>query len=320
MMDEFQRLQKITQQRGIIGGLLAILRYIYWNVGAVKRVIQNFFRWKFERRYGRGIDVMQQDWDNLIILDACRYDTFKQHTQFEGMLRRVVSAGSASWEFMIENFVRREFHDTIYMSANPYSPRIEDSVFFKFISLIDDWDENTGTVLPEDVTQKAIEVSENHPDKRLIIHYMQPHAPHLGSIQDEFAQAGFNKYRGMDVQPVQKEGISIFDAARKGLITSERLHESYVENLHIVEEAVESLISNLNGKTVISADHGENLGERVLGLRFYSHGQHTPECRFVPWLELDYESRKEVIASEPVTDVRPEDSTINRRLRDLGYL
>jgi len=283
-------------------------------------LLKRYLKIKFFVIFAKGIDVMKEDWDNLIILDACRYDTFEEHTQFEGKVRKVMSAGNYSWEFMIENFVGRELHDTIYITANPFSARIDDSVFFKLISLIDNWDENTGTVLPEDVTQKAIEVSENHPDKRLIIHYMQPHAPHLGSIQTDFEQKGFNKYHGMGVQPVRKEGMSIWNAVRKGLITSERLHESYIENLQIAEESVESLISKLNGKTVISADHGENLGERVLGLRLYGHGYDTPECRFVPWLELDYESRRRVIASEPVSDVRPGDSTIDRRLRDLGYL
>jgi len=275
---------------------------------------------KFELENGKGIDVMKENWDNLIILDACRYDTFEEHTRFEGKVQKVVSAGNYSWEFMNANFVGKELHDTIYVTANPYSARINESVFFKLISLIDDWDENTGTVLPGDVTEKAIEVAEDHPNKRLIIHYMQPHEPHLGSIQNDFAQTGFNKYHGMGVQPVQKEGISIWNAVRKGLITSERLHESYVENLQIAEEAVESLVSNLNGKTVITADHGENLGERVLGKSFYGHGKQTPECRFVPWLELDYESRREIVASEPESDVRPGDSTVDRRLRDLGYL
>ena len=322
MTNKIQRLRTITQEQGIIGGLQAIKRFFRYRLKSSISLISSnpILRWKFERQYGRGLDVMQEDWDNLIILDACRYDTFEEHTRFEGKVQKVVSAGNYSWEFMIANFVGKELHDTIYVTANPYSARINESVFFKLISLIDEWDENTGTVLPEDVTQKAIEVSENHPDKRLIIHYMQPHAPHIGSIQDEFAQMGFNKYHGMGVQSRTNEGIYIFNAVRQGLVTSERLHDSYVENLRIAEGAVESLVSKLNGKTVITADHGENLGERVLGLRLYEHGNDTPECLFVPWLELDYESRREVIASEPVSDVRPGESTIDNRLRDLGYL
>jgi len=316
MMQKIQRLRAITQEEGIMGGFRAVQRYFASHVIRSNPIR----RWKFERRYGRGLDVMQRDWDNLVILDACRYDTFEKNTRFEVTVERVVSAGNYSWEFMTANFVGRELHDTIYITANPYSARINESVFFKLISLIDDWNQNTGTVLPEVVTQKAIQVAEDYPDKRLIVHYMQPHAPHIGSVQDEFAQSGFNKYHGMGVQPVQNEGMSIWNAVREGLITSERLHESYVENLQIAEEAVESLVSKLNGKTVITADHGENLGERVMGLPVYGHGHDTPECRFVPWLELNKESRRKVIASEPVSDVRPGDSTIDDRLRDLGYI
>jgi hypothetical protein len=250
---------------------------------------------------------MQQDWDNLILLDACRYDTLEKHTRFEGKVRKVVSAGNRSWEFMAANFVGEEFHDSIYVTANGHARGIGESVFYKLIILTDYRDENTGTVLPEIVTQKAIEVAENHPDKRLIVHYMQPHVPHIGGIQEELIS-------------MDESMNNIFEAVGNDFITLERLHESYVENLRIVEAAVESLISKLNGKTVISADHGENLGERKLGLRVYDHGNDTPECLFVPWLELECESRREINVSEPVSDVRPDDSTIDNFLRDLGYL
>jgi hypothetical protein len=43
---------------------------------------------------------MEEDWDNLIILDACRYDYFKRQHDFEGSVDRIVSPGKMSWEFM----------------------------------------------------------------------------------------------------------------------------------------------------------------------------------------------------------------------------
>jgi hypothetical protein len=305
MIDKIQQLRTITQQQGVGGGFRAIKRFFFYRLHNHRR--NRILRWKFERQYGPGLDVMQQDWDNLILLDACRYDTLQKHTRFEGKVQKVVSAGNNSWEFMSANFVGKELHDSIYVTANGHARGISESVFYKLIILIDSRDENTGTVLPETVTQKAVEVAENHPDKRLIVHYMQPHVPHIGGIQE-------------DLLSMEEGMYNIFEAVANGFISLGRLRESYVENLQIAETAVESLVSKLNGKTVISADHGENLGERKLGLRVYDHGNDTPECRFVPWMELECESRRDINASEPVSDVRPDDSTIDDFLRDLGYL
>jgi hypothetical protein len=307
MINDIRKLLEITEKEGLVGGFKSIIRYVIF-----KPRVRKILRWKFELEHGQGINVMEHDWDNLIILDACRYDIFKKYTRFEGKLSKVVSAGYYSWEFIEANFVGKELHDTIYITANPYSSKLDGSVFFKIINLIDKWDDQTGTVLPGVVTRKALEVAVEYPDKRLIIHYMQPHAPYIGSVQSEFMQQG--------ISTEMKEGVWIFDAVREGIINSEMLLKSYVENLQIVEKSVEFLISNLGGKTVISSDHGENLGEYLMGTEIFGHKLETPECRFVPWLELDYESRREVIASEPVSDVRPGGSTIDNRLRDLGYL
>jgi hypothetical protein len=316
MIDKIQRLRTITQEQGIIGGLQAIQRFFRYRI---KKIIglkssNPILRWKFERQYGRGLDVVQQDWDNLIILDACRYDTFEEHTRFEGKLQRVVSVGNCSWSFQRANFAGRNLQDCIYVTANPFSPRISSDVFFKLISLLGEWNEDEGTVLPERVTDATLKAQRMYPNKRLIVHYMQPHAPHIGDYELGFDQ------RGWDSMSKKKESYSIWEAVKSEYITHEELLTSYTANLTFVESEVETLVKELPGKTVISADHGENLGERVLGLRVYGHGHDTPECLFVPWLELDYESRKEVIASEPVSDVRPGDSTIDDRLRDLGYL
>ena len=69
----------------------------------------------FELRYGTGLDVIEQDWDTLVILDACRYDSFKQCRDLKGSLQPAVSRGAHSWEFMQGNFVDRELHDTVYV-------------------------------------------------------------------------------------------------------------------------------------------------------------------------------------------------------------
>ncbi|MDZ7731078.1 MAG: hypothetical protein U5K37_09365 [Natrialbaceae archaeon] len=76
-------------------------------------VLWELQRLLFDLRTGEGIDVMEQDWDNLILLDACRYDAFEAQSAIDGNLKPVLSRGGASWEFMQANFAGRELHDTV---------------------------------------------------------------------------------------------------------------------------------------------------------------------------------------------------------------
>ena len=61
---------------------------------------------------------------------------------------------------------------------------------------------------------------------------------------------------------------------------------SYEENLKIVMTYTKQLIVHLPpGRVVITADHGELLGEG----NFFGHSKHIPRCSIildVPWLEI----------------------------------
>ncbi|MFX0073197.1 MAG: hypothetical protein ACFFAO_19130, partial [Candidatus Hermodarchaeota archaeon] len=46
--------------------------------------------------------VMDEDWDYLIILDACRYDAFCEYIGFE--VDYIISYGSSTTEWCIHNF------------------------------------------------------------------------------------------------------------------------------------------------------------------------------------------------------------------------
>jgi len=53
----------------------------------------------YHRRFGRrecnedGVDPFEADWDNLFILDACRYDMFERRAELPGRLERAESRG-----------------------------------------------------------------------------------------------------------------------------------------------------------------------------------------------------------------------------------
>jgi hypothetical protein len=306
-------------------GTVALLQrapdYFEWRF---YKMLEPVLKWNFERKHGSGIDVTKQDWDNLILLDCARHDFFDKCTSFEGNLSRVVSKGRGSWEFIQENFVGRELHGTVYVTANPHPERLGQDVFYTVETVLDRWDPETGTVPPEAVTEAAVEAQETYPNKRLIIHYMQPHTPHLGetaqNLKVDNQQPGFDKFAGRDGIECRKEGEKIFNLFEDDQISRSTLRDSYRENLQLVEPHVEDLLKHLRGKTVISADHGENLGETSFGITITAHGSQSKEVRFVPWLEVPYQERKTITEESPIGFRYLEEEYVESRLADLGYV
>ena len=58
----------------------------------------------FERRHGPGMLHSRRDWDNMLILDACRFDIFRDHSTLEGQLESMISVGDYTWEWMEQNW------------------------------------------------------------------------------------------------------------------------------------------------------------------------------------------------------------------------
>ena len=125
-----------------------------------------------------GIDIFSEDWDNLLILDACRYDMFKRISNLSGDLSSRISRGSSTNEFIMGNFQDRQFNDTVYVTANPMVYRRSsewlDVEFHDIINIWreDGWNEKYGTVLPETTAEYAIKAHERYPNKRLLIHFI----------------------------------------------------------------------------------------------------------------------------------------------------
>jgi hypothetical protein len=270
---------------------------------------------------------MTHDWDVLILLDSCRYDYFKELNHIQGNLKRVVSGGSHSKKFIRHNFINKQNHDTVYVTANPYGVKLRKKTdFFAVVNLLDEWNEEFETVLPSDVQRAAIKAADQYPNKRLIIHFMQPHMPHIGAKAKEIKQkvnvGGWSG--GIDDLEEQKTKYSIFDAVSDGKISQQELRESYKQSLRIVLDHVEDLINSIDGKKIISSDHGELLGEKLLpiiGPKKYSHHTNlkTPELRLVPWLIIDSEYRRTAIEENPPQSNNIHEDGLKEKLAALGY-
>lgn len=252
--------------------------------GDFNDIIAALYRKYFERKEHNGADVVSEDWDYLIILDACRYDSFKEVNWLEGDLEKKKSKGSTSVEFLNRNFTDY-YYNTVYVSANPFvSPHPSSAHFqrepfnsedhFPYVNQVFMNDEHlieeNGVVMPEGVTEEALKTVNEYPDSRMIVHYMQPHGPFIGehSILDEkgLETTGYNEMR---------------DAG----LSWRQIKQVYNANLRRALESVEELIESLDGKVVITADHGEMLGEK--GLYSHPHGVYFKELVEVPWFVVD---------------------------------
>lgn len=276
----------------------------------------------FRFQYGEGTRVMSEDWDNLLILDACRYDMFADRIALDGRLETRISLGSSSEEFLEQNFDDGQFHDTVYVNANPYVPRLglDEGTFHAVIDCLSDWDEELQTVTPETVAQAAAEAHETYPNKRLIVHFMQPHTPFIGDCGRRMAGGGWTMDRDVDEEP------GIWNQLRNSSagVELEMVWEAYTENLDIVLTEVADLLKTLDGKSVITADHGNFVGERLSPIpsrRKYGHpyGVYAKELVKVPWFAVEGETRREVRSESPVDQKSVSEETVDARLEALGY-
>lgn len=273
------------------------------------------------------VDYMSRDWDNLMILDACRADMFEEtfDTSNFDEYERVVSPGASSPEWMSETFGNKEFADTVYITGNPWISKVAPDSFHDIINV---WVDNYGvpedeiqdsitlgdvettdrpTCHPQDVNKAAEEAFKKYPNKRLIIHYFQPHGPVCG---------------WSDGTPRQEIDDSLHPGGiQEGQSTKKEVWEAYKENLGYAFHYADELDRKIGGKTVFTADHGELFGDKLspFPVRGYAHpsGVHHPKLLTVPWA-VRGGTRRKITAGETADKSVPE-TEVNERLRDLGY-
>lgn len=269
-----------------------------------------------------GMDVFAEDWDSLIVLDACRYDLFESRSTLPGTLERRRSRGSGTAEFLRGNVADRDLRDVVYVTANPQLYRYRDELDATFHDVIhvwmeDGWDDQYGTVLPETTTRYAQEAAERYADKRLFVHYLQPHYPFIG--------AGTEFDKGHIEAP--DAGDSFWLRLTDGTLNVDRemVWNAYAQNLDLVLPYVEALLAEFEGRTVVTSDHGNLFDERVfpIPMRVWGHpkGIHVDSLLEVPWLVHESGERRETTAEDPASETRTvEQQVVEDRLADLGYV
>jgi len=251
--------------------------------------------------HNNGTYVLDEKWDNLVILDACRYDIFKEVNILEGKLEYRTSRGSSTEEFLIENFRKHprysNFRDIVYITANPYVNLLLSDKFNKIYPIWDyGWDDSLNTVPPGSVVKETLKAHKKHSDKRLIVHFMQPHSPFLGA---KFAHVtGFREHRNAALKNRDQFGDStVWNLLEKGELDRQEVWLAYKENLEIVLPYVKKLIVMLPGRTVVTSDHGNLFGERphiLYPFKEFGHpdGLYVRRLVLVPWLIVDRKKEK----------------------------
>ena len=296
--------------------LTQLKRAIDTPILGLEEVNRRIYRRGENRWNDDGIDIFEEDWDNMLILDACRYDMFEEQHQLPGRLESRISRGSATWEFLQANFTNRDLEDVVYVTASPMLHRNADALNARLYAVRnvwqeEGWNEEFRTVLPETVTEYAKQAAQEYPNKRLLVHYLQPHYPFLGPTGQEHFDL---------------DSLALWNDLREGSleIPDEILWQAFRENLDIVLPYVEELLEELRGKTVVTADHGQVIGERSfpVPIREYGHppGIYMEELVRVPWL-IHQNGERRTITSEPPREEFDDidESVVSDRLEQLGY-
>lgn len=277
---------------------------------------------------------MEEDWDTLVVLDACRADLFEERADLSAYdsYQRVTSNGSATREWTIQNFVGEAFGDTVYVTANPYVSREASDSFHRLVEpWLDRFDDESRTVHPEDLVEVAAQIHEDHPDKRVVVHFMQPHHPFITRPDLQFkgwAISDFDEWTEHQKQTGMYERgerpHTPWDALYMGLAEKADVWDAYGENLDVTLDALEDLLDAVEGRTVVTSDHGNMLGERTwpIPMRVFGHpsGVRNDELVSVPWAVVETGERRDV-TDEGVRSVSESESDVmEERLEDLGYV
>lgn len=271
--------------------------------------------------HGRGVDLMNADWDNLIIADAARADLFEEAVDLSkfDQYRRIQSRASSTPEWSWINF-QEDYGDTVYVSGTPTPSRHITGTFHDYVEVWQDsFDESIGTVKADAVEKECLKVYEKYPNKRFIFHFLQPHYPFVNDTQFKF-----NYWHNTDEFDYGDDNRAkdVWEGVRKGFADPEEVWPAYRGNLEYVMEYIWNLIGKIEGKTVVHSDHGNVMGDWSwpLPIRIYGHptGLRLSNLTTVPWGVVNDE-RREIISEEAGINGN-EAANIESKLEALGYV
>lgn len=262
-----------------------------------------------------GTSVYERDWDLLVILDACRYDLYREVVGRGGSYRSPASMSERWLSRTFSDEYAEEMSRTAYVTGNPFSEDLDPGSF----ALLDEvwryaWDSERGTVRAESMVDRAIRVARDRDDDRVIVHMMQPHEPFIAEGH-EIGSSTLANFGG-DAEEI---GLNTWEEVSIGVRDEESVTRAYRANLEYAMEHVQTLLRNVEGEVVITADHGNALGEWGI----WGHPPDVPlDClRTVPWDVRHCSDSAEYVPKSREDYQRGSDAgAVTDRLSHLGYV
>ena len=180
-------------------------------------------------------NVLEEDWDYLIVLDACRFDTFEKvyRDYFTGNLEKRESVASSTPEWASKVFEGE--NEITYFSSNPFindvglplneiewgsSCGYEWNATEHISNIIDvwheGWDDDLGTVTPEKMNKVFRDhMNEVEESDRTVIQYMQPHATYRTKGRGRRVEQIRKSFKEAKEEGVHEESGLIRDIADK---------------------------------------------------------------------------------------------------------
>lgn len=259
----------------------------------------------------KGMDVMKADWDTLIILDACRYDTLSEVAPNDWPeIECRKSKATNTWNFYKRNFCEGPYNDTVVVTAQPRTVLLREDDFYDVIPVYEEnWDEDLGTLPPEIMAKRTIETHDKYPNKRILSHWIQPHYPFIGSDK-------FSDYK------VKKE--SIWKDLKRNSIdqTDAEVYRAYENTLEYTLPHVSKVVENVQRRVVVSSDHGNAFGvdKSSIPFKIYGHPRdiRIPQLTNIPWSVFKCPNRPTIRGDERKARNMTSD-VVDDRLADLGY-
>jgi len=269
------------------------------------------------------VDVFERDWDNLLIMDACRYDMLNEHEFENAEFKYCWSGGSNSMEFLRHNVDGRRLDDVVWVTANPHVAKYSENIFEIINVWNGGWNEEFRTVLPEKIVEEAKRAEEQYPNKRLVVHFMQPHYPFIGPIGREELPEHRSFTGDGRIRDGDDAGKDVWEHLQEGTVSEALVWDAYRENLETVLPHAKNLIKKIRGKSVLTSDHGNELGRRSfpIPIRLYGHPgrRRTKNLVKVPWVVFDKTHRKEIRSGDGINRQSVDERRVEERLTHLGY-
>lgn len=287
-------------------------------------------------RFPVGKNIFSQEWDLLIVLDACRADALMtvadEYPYIPDESKIIWSRGSSTLEWVPQTFTNsfsQEISNTVCVTASPWIERIlsgqtSPEEFYGVGYVPTKWDTvstssflKLQTVLPsgeghhrhvnkklqpDRISAKAVVAGREIDPPRLIVHYLHPHKPYIEVAQDENRELYDYEYDPWKY--LQNDG------------DRDVVWRSYLDELRGVLDSVSRLLRNVEAENVvITADHGELFGKCMLE---HPPSNFHPKLRRVPWVETSAKDKQEW-TPDVDSSTLSSDAEIEEQLEALGY-